>query len=45
VETENQLSFLRSSGCDEIQGFLLGMPLPPDDFKKILATPENECDS
>jgi EAL domain-containing protein (putative c-di-GMP-specific phosphodiesterase class I) len=40
VETENQLSFLRSSGCDEIQGFLLGMPLPPDDFKKILADPE-----
>jgi EAL domain-containing protein (putative c-di-GMP-specific phosphodiesterase class I) len=41
VETENQLSFLRSSGCDEIQGFLLGKPLPPDDFKKILVTPEN----
>jgi len=41
VETENQLSFLRSSGCDEIQGFLLGMPLPPDDFKKMLAKPEN----
>jgi len=45
VETENQLSFLRSSGCDEIQGFLLGMPLPPDDFKKILVKPENTCKS
>ena len=45
VETENQLSFLRSSGCDEIQGFLLGKPLPPDDFKKILVTPENNCKS
>jgi EAL domain-containing protein (putative c-di-GMP-specific phosphodiesterase class I) len=43
VETENQLSLLRSSGCDEIQGFLLGMPLPPEDFKRILADPEKDC--
>ncbi len=44
VETENQLAFLRSSGCDEIQGFLLGIPLPPDDFKKMLANPGNNCE-
>ena len=26
VETEGQLAFLREKGCDEVQGFLLGMP-------------------
>jgi EAL domain-containing protein (putative c-di-GMP-specific phosphodiesterase class I) len=27
VESEEQLSFLREHGCDEIQGYLLGRPL------------------
>jgi len=26
VETEGQLAFLREQGCDEVQGFLLGVP-------------------
>ena len=26
VETEAQLAFLREQGCDEVQGFLLGVP-------------------
>jgi EAL domain-containing protein (putative c-di-GMP-specific phosphodiesterase class I) len=30
VETEAQLAFLRSVGCDQAQGFLLGRPQPAD---------------
>lgn len=32
VENERQLQFLRERGCDVIQGYLFGKPLPPDDF-------------
>lgn len=32
VETEAQLDFLREQGCDHVQGFLLGHPLPAADF-------------
>lgn len=30
VETEEQLEMLFEQGCDVIQGFLLGKPMPPD---------------
>ncbi len=30
VETHEQLNFLRTEGCDLIQGYLLGRPAPPD---------------
>jgi diguanylate cyclase (GGDEF)-like protein len=32
VENENQLNFLQQEGCDEIQGYLYGHPLPPEPF-------------
>ncbi|ODN71100.1 Cyclic di-GMP phosphodiesterase Gmr [Methylobrevis pamukkalensis] len=32
VETEQQLSFLKSEGCDEAQGFLLGRPVPAEEL-------------
>ncbi len=32
VETEQQLAMLRSIGCAEAQGFLLGGPMPIDDI-------------
>ncbi len=32
VETPAQEKFLRERGCDEMQGFLLSPPLPPDEF-------------
>ena len=38
VETQAQLDFLREHGCDEVQGFLLGRPMPAEEvvasFKK-----------
>lgn len=36
VETEAQLSLLRDRGCNEIQGFLLSKPLPPEEFVQFL---------
>lgn len=30
VETDDQLAFLREQGCDEVQGYLLGRPVPAD---------------
>lgn len=30
VETEAQLDFLRTIGCDQVQGYLLGRPMPPE---------------
>ena len=32
VETESQINLLRTMGCDELQGFGLGKPLPNDEL-------------
>ena len=32
VETHEQLDFLREHGCDEVQGYLFGRPMPPNRF-------------
>ncbi len=34
VETEEQFEYLKSIGCDCIQGYLLGRPMPPGDLEK-----------
>ena len=36
VETEQQRSFLQQHGCDEIQGYLSGRPMPPQQITSIL---------
>ncbi len=36
VETEEQLAFLRSEGCDEIQGYLMGRPVVAERFAEWL---------
>lgn len=37
VETFAQLTFLRSEGCHELQGFLFSKPLPANEFETFLA--------
>ncbi len=37
VETEQHMEFLRTHGCDELQGYLFCRPLPPMTFDKLLA--------
>jgi diguanylate cyclase (GGDEF)-like protein/PAS domain S-box-containing protein len=36
VETQEQLAFLRRSGCDLVQGYLFSPPVPPDRFEELL---------
>lgn len=36
VETQEQLELLRQMGCDNIQGYLLGKPMPADAFQALL---------
>jgi len=36
VETEAQLNFLRTHGCDEMQGFYFSKPLAVADFEQLL---------
>jgi diguanylate cyclase (GGDEF)-like protein len=36
VESREQVDFLRQRGCDELQGFLLSPPIPPDRFARFL---------
>jgi EAL domain-containing protein (putative c-di-GMP-specific phosphodiesterase class I) len=37
VETEAQRAFLRRHACDEIQGYLVGRPLPTAEFEKLIS--------
>lgn len=39
VETEQQLEALRQVGCDRIQGYLTGEPVPADGVKHLLGDP------
>lgn len=37
VEEEQQYKYLHAIGCDVIQGYLFGRPLPPKDLEKVFA--------
>lgn len=36
VENDNQVYFLKSAGCDMIQGFIFGTPIPQDAFYELI---------
>ena len=36
VETKGQYEYLRDIGCDVIQGYLLGRPMPSEEIEKLL---------
>ena len=36
VETQEQFSYLKEIGCDCIQGFLLGKPMPAEEMEELL---------
>ena len=36
VETEEQLRFLASENCNEIQGYIVGRPQPIDEYSEIV---------
>jgi EAL domain-containing protein (putative c-di-GMP-specific phosphodiesterase class I) len=43
VETPGQLHFLRTHGCNEIQGYLISQPLPADEAARQFATCGDDC--
>lgn len=42
VETRDQLDFLSILGCNQVQGYLLSRPLPPEDIAAFLKNGLNE---
>jgi diguanylate cyclase (GGDEF)-like protein len=42
VETLEQLQVLRAQGCDEVQGYLVGRPVPAAEFSQRLAMHGNQ---
>lgn len=41
VEQEPQVDFLRSAGCEMVQGYVFSRPLPHDTFEKLLKKKED----
>ena len=42
VETREQIDFLRSIGCEMIQGFYYSRPIPREEYEKLLDTSASE---
>lgn len=37
VETEEQRDFLKSAGCELVQGFFYARPVPVDEYEKMIS--------
>ena len=44
VETQAQQDYLRAAGCDAVQGFLLGRPMPASEFSLLLERTNDASD-
>ncbi|GAB4303137.1 MAG: EAL domain-containing protein [Desulfuromonadia bacterium] len=42
VESAEQMAFLQEHGCDEVQGYFTGKPIPPDVIASLLRQPSRE---
>ena len=38
VETDEQMAFLRDEGCKQVQGYLFGRPMQPEEMTVFLAS-------
>ena len=45
VETKEQLGFLRTCGCELIQGFLFAKPMPEESFREALKNSEKPAEN
>lgn len=43
VESSDQADFLKGRRCDEIQGFLIGRPMPPEQAENFLKSLSSSC--
>lgn len=43
IETEGQRSAIRSTGCDVLQGYLIGKPMAEADFRQLLLAQSSEA--
>jgi EAL domain-containing protein (putative c-di-GMP-specific phosphodiesterase class I) len=43
VETQEQWHYLKTLGCDEVQGFLVSKPVPVPEFEHFVANWQGEC--
>ena len=42
VETHDQANFLRQSGCDELQGYLISRAVPAEEFARFMERQKTE---
>ncbi len=45
VETQEQYDFLRDIGCEKVQGYLIGRPMPPDAIRELYQGREEEIET
>jgi len=45
VGTEGELAFLSREACDEVQGYLVGKPLPIADYAEVVGRMEEGRDA